>query len=75
MKVNIQSVIKERLKLQSTQKALEADFALSNLSVEKILSSSMQQNLQGWDERKRKRFVQLVGGRAYVKETQEYLGI
>ena len=73
--INIGSIIKERLKLQSTQKALENEFSLRNPSYERVTSSVLKDTIKSWDKRKQRKFIQLVGGCAYVKETGNFLGL
>jgi hypothetical protein len=69
-KSEISGIIEQRLKLQSTQKALEnLDCNIPDIhSIKSVLRSYRQ-----WDEKKQRKFVSLLGGPANFKKTEEFI--
>jgi len=69
-KNTIASVIEQRLKLQSTQKALEEfDVYLPDAHSIKLVLKEFRQ----WDEKKQNKFIKIIGGAAHFNKTKEFI--
>ena len=70
--VNIIQVIKDRLKLQTTQRYLFDQFEIKNPTYEVITSSSFLGRLRLWDDGLKKAFYLLVGGGSNLLITKTF---
>ncbi len=70
--MSIETVIKQRLKLQSTANSLFNDFGVE-ADFNHISSRLFYSNFCNWDIKKQSRFINLLGGAVNYAETLNYL--
>ena len=70
---NVENVIEERLKYQSTQRKLEQNFGVQFDSVTGIKGKTFLQKFDEWNPKKQNQFFVLIGGRANFKNTKSYI--
>jgi hypothetical protein len=70
---DVENVIEERLKYQSTQRKLEQDFGVRIDSVKGIKGKTFLRKFDRWEPKKQNQFFVLVGGRANFKNTKIYI--
>ena len=71
-KVNIESVIEQRLKMQSNQRLLAAEFAILDFQLDKIVKS-VYFNYPFLKEEKKKKLINTLGGEVNYHKTKKYL--
>lgn len=67
---NVEVVINQRLKLQSTETQLREVFNIKDVS---NLYTEAKKNFINWDENKQKKFIILLGGKLNFNKTKEFL--
>jgi hypothetical protein len=67
--MNIESVILQRIKLQSTQRLLQQKFGITSYNIKSL--KVLAQNSK-WTDKEKKLFLNIVGGRNYLKFTESY---
>ena len=70
---DLENVIEERLKYQSTQRKLEQNFGVSIDSVGGIKEGVFLKKFTNWDDKKKNQFFVLIGGRANFDNTKDYI--
>lgn len=74
--MNIELVIAERLKLQSTQKKINELMGCTyDISISAIKSLSFMDKLKSFDTQKQKSIIITLGGHANLQKTTNYLNI
>jgi hypothetical protein len=68
--VDIKNVIRERLRLQTTQRYLYDQFGISRPTFEAITSSNFIAKLRLWDQITRNAFYLIVGGASFIPLTR-----
>ena len=69
--MKIEDIITQRLKLQSTQKVLEAEFGINDFSNTNI--TNYLDGLSNLPEKRQKKFITTLGGPANYKKTLSYI--
>lgn len=69
--INIELIIKQRLGLQSTIKALEGMKIQPNFN--KIISPEFSKEYKSWDESKKNKFIITIGGKTNFNITRNFL--
>jgi hypothetical protein len=60
--LDISTVIKQRLELQTIKRKLSNDFALVNTDYSFLTHPNFLKKVLGWDERRKKEFIEILGG-------------
>ena len=69
---DIENIIEQRLALQSTEKALSANFGIKDNRI--VLDRrTLYHVLNRMDATKKKKFLSLIGGPANYKRTEKYI--
>ena len=70
--MNIESIIRQRLSLQSTKNLLDSQFSIP-ATLEYILSANFTSKFQSWDSVTQNRFIVALGGKANFNKTKRLL--
>jgi hypothetical protein len=66
---NLEDIIRARLKLQSTQRALESQFNLSDVNFEYISNPNFIKRFNNWSKDKKKNFIYVLVGKVNMAKT------
>lgn len=72
MKYTIEQVMKERLKYQSTTRALENYLGIVAFDFNYFTKPSFLDTYKTWPLNKQTQFLTIIGGKTNVKETKNY---
>lgn len=71
--VNIEYIIEQRLKMQSTQKYLKDKFSLSINNIGQLKESGIKNKYSTWSENKQSDFIKIIGGPRFFKITKNFI--
>lgn len=69
---SLEDIIRARLKMQSTQRKLDSNFNIRDLSFETISDSRFIKKFKSWELSKRKDFIYTIVGPVNMAKTFQY---
>jgi len=70
--MNIVNIIEQRIKLQSTARAIEA-FGVKFVNVKFFNSNDFKKLYNSWDDSKKKNFLITLGGKTNLNQTKTFI--